>query len=215
MFTTVATIYLHISVFVFSFILLFLYFVFAQDWPFSSPMWQMRVLAWSTILYPVIFLISLILWKFVNPKFFYLPLINLVISTLVLVYFLGYFLLSIPKNQKIVSEIESQNRIANTEELKNAPRDFVCDDGTFFSLDNKVYTDKNTYIVNYYNTFFMEHPEESYSSSFGVIDKNNRSVLQPRGDINEKEAQIWQKLKTCKNKDGKSLLDVYPEKTNP
>jgi hypothetical protein len=205
-------IYLHLTVFVLSSLFLFSWFIFAQDWPFFSSIWYVKVLAWSTLLYPIIFVIALILWKFVNPKFFYLPCINLVIGALILCYFLGYILLTIPKTNKAISEIEDLNITKNTEELENAPRDFVCNDKTFFSLDREVFSQEIRYVVHYYNTFFMEHLEKTYSSAIGTIDDSGRSSLQPRGDINEKEEQIWQKLNTCKNKDGKALLEIYPEK---
>jgi hypothetical protein len=93
--------------------------------------------------------------------------------------------------------------------MQNSSRDFICNNGTFFSI----HTGKEFSIINYFGLQIINHPEKYYSPEIGTI-KNGKSDIRIGLYEEKMMGQVKQELNLCKNKDGKSLLEIYPAVKN-
>lgn len=194
----------HIIFFALSVSVLFVYFVFKLEWPFSASIWFIKLLAWSTLIYPFTVLISL---KFKNTFFFYLPLINLIISVIVVVIFYGTIFIIDPIKNAYILKSE------NLKKIESASRDFVCSDGSFFSI---IKTKDPSYTeIDYFSSDFLKNPEKFYVPRIGYVKNSIFSLEIPKIGGQEyylTEEGVKKNLTMCINKDGKAISEIYPEK---
>jgi hypothetical protein len=89
--------------------------------------------------------------------------------------------------------------------LQSVSRDFLCDDGSFFSIKSVT---QNKSLVNYFSISVINHSDILYDPSFGfIVDGYYKSYIK-QGVLQKNDRK---KLTTCKNTQGKTFLEVYPE----
>jgi len=195
---------LHITIFVLSLYPLLMLVLF-QDAPNFSFSLLQKFFIGAVISYPIILIVASILSRF-NTWFFYLPFINFIIVIYVLApLFYSGVVDSVVLGNKIKTE--------NIKNLQEATRDFICDNGSFFDIEEKTSLEgvelDGIKIVYYYDKEAIKNPGKYGALKIGYI-KDGISDLDPDRYI--WKTQIKEGLESCKNKDGKSLLEVYPEK---
>jgi hypothetical protein len=159
--------------------------------------WEMKLLAVAVILYPVVIALAWFL-SYINPLIFYIPFINflVIISILAPIYYSA-----LAKSAEVGNKIKFEN----IQTQQKASRDFVCSDGSFFSLkENKGFY---SYVVYYYSADSIKNPGKYPAVHLGGI-KDGKAEL--KFDNSVWKDQIKKGLSECKNKDGKAFFDIYP-----
>ncbi|MEO8637482.1 MAG: hypothetical protein ABI430_01105 [Candidatus Taylorbacteria bacterium] len=187
---------LHLPVFVISLLICFSFFAFKDT---SGPLpLSFRIINWTVATYPLVYLAGFLLGKYVNPNFIWLPCINLLIIV-------GFLV-----NTFVIGSIidSSAQKGENLQRLQTIPRDFVCDDGSFFSIAKTGDPDYSN--LNYYDTYSQKNLSDFYSPFIGVISRGKAVIDLDKKREKDMGDNIRQKLNSCKNTDGKALLELYP-----
>lgn len=141
--------------------------------------------------FPVTLVLSLFLANKVNPKFIFLGFINALPIIGILFYLFNPF---------EIMQTKKEIRSNNIKKINEAPRDFVCEDGSFISIGNSA--------VHYYDSKFIYDLGNHSFLNIGSVTKG-KSNLRDFAVFVDGE-RVKKAVATCKNKEDKTLLQVYP-----
>lgn len=185
-------------------------FTIASPLVLSDRPFQLLII--TVVTYPIVFLVALWLSKF-NPAFSYLTVINLIACLYILFFPLRPILLGIFTTSPEMVKTE-ERRISD---LKTMSKDFVCENGTFLNLDSRMTinstVNRPTIDGKIVKTISLVGTRQLRLSNgydpweIGRV-VGDSSVLDGR---QLQDAEVRQMVDTCKNSEGKTLLEVYPE----
>lgn len=157
-----------------------------------------RIFEAGLLAYPIIFLASLLL-SYLNKNLIYISFIGAILPLSIMGWFLFDMFIIYPR------QLDQKNRQENFDKISKASHDFACNDGTFFSKDKQYAS------IQYYGLEVINHPENIYWPQVGEI-KNGKLKIYAlklfKGKAEERP-QVIAKLSQCKNKEGKTLVDLY------
>lgn len=191
---------LHLPAFLVVCILAFTVYVFNDTRASLAEMdWLLQAIIWTAISYPIIFIAGLVLARVVHQYFILLPCINLLVVTALLIW---VFIIS-PNQQSSGAKEEMEKR------LESASRDFICENGSFFSIKHT--GDPGYSLVEYYNLATMKS-DTYYEPRIGYIGENGLRISISSSQ-KEVEPLIQEAISTCKDQSGKSLSEIYSQNT--